>query len=62
MYVCLCHGVSDKKIKKLALEQGITDIRGIKRCTELGSQCGKCVKQAKEILSETIVVQYQQAS
>ncbi|AMF95481.1 (2Fe-2S)-binding protein [Vibrio fluvialis] len=62
MYVCLCHGVSDKKIKKLALEQGITDIRGIKRCTALGSQCGKCVKQAKEILSETIVVQYQQAS
>ncbi|ADT88255.1 (2Fe-2S)-binding protein [Vibrio sp. Vb2880] len=62
MYVCLCHGVSDKKIKKLALEQGITDIRGIKRCTALGSQCGKCVKQAKEILNETIVVQYQQAS
>lgn len=62
MYVCLCHGVSDKKIKKLALEQGITDIRGIKRCTALGSQCGKCVKQAKEILSETIVVQYQKAS
>ncbi|ELI5735567.1 (2Fe-2S)-binding protein [Vibrio fluvialis] len=62
MYVCLCHGVSDKKIKKLALEQGITDIRGIKRCTALGSQCGKCVKQAKEILSETIVLQYQQAS
>ncbi|EKO3933800.1 (2Fe-2S)-binding protein [Vibrio fluvialis] len=62
MYVCLCHGVSDKKIKKLALEQGIADIRGIKRCTALGSQCGKCVKQAKEILSETIVVQYQQAS
>ncbi|EME3972024.1 (2Fe-2S)-binding protein [Vibrio fluvialis] len=62
MYVCLCHGVSDKKIKKLALEQGIIDIRGIKRCTALGSQCGKCVKQAKEILSETIVVQYQQAS
>ncbi|EOB4973578.1 (2Fe-2S)-binding protein [Vibrio fluvialis] len=62
MYVCLCHGVSDKKIKKIALEQGITDIRGIKRCTALGSQCGKCVKQAKEILSETIVVQYQQAS
>ncbi|WJG26442.1 (2Fe-2S)-binding protein [Vibrio furnissii] len=62
MYVCLCHGVSDKKIKKLALEQRITDIRGIKRCTALGSQCGKCVKQAKEILNETIVVQYQQAS
>lgn len=62
MYVCLCHGVSDKKIKKLALEQGVTDVRGIKRCTALGSQCGKCVRQAKEILGEIIPVQYQQAS
>jgi bacterioferritin-associated ferredoxin len=62
MYVCLCHGVSDKKIRKLALEEGITDIRGIKKCTALGSQCGKCVKMAKEILNETGVVQYQKAS
>ncbi|MCZ4374268.1 (2Fe-2S)-binding protein [Vibrio diazotrophicus] len=62
MYVCLCHGISDKKIKKLAIEQGITDIRGIRQCTPLGSQCGKCVRQAKEILSEVEVVQLQQAS
>ncbi|MBN3495783.1 (2Fe-2S)-binding protein [Vibrio neptunius] len=62
MYVCLCHGVSDKKIRRLALEEGITDIKGIKKCTALGSQCGKCVKMAKEILNETGVVQYQKAS
>ncbi|MBN3575954.1 MULTISPECIES: (2Fe-2S)-binding protein [Vibrio] len=62
MYVCLCHGVSDKKIRRLALEEGVTDIKGIKKCTALGSQCGKCVKMAKEILNETGVVQYQKAS
>ncbi|GAA5648495.1 MULTISPECIES: (2Fe-2S)-binding protein [Vibrio] len=62
MYVCLCHGVSDKKIRKLALEEGISDIRGIKRCTALGSQCGKCVRQAKEILNDTVVTQFKQAS
>ena len=62
MYVCLCHGISDKKIKRLALEEGIADIRGIKKCTALGSQCGKCVKMAKEILQETGVIQYQKAS
>ncbi|GAL15665.1 bacterioferritin-associated ferredoxin [Vibrio astriarenae] len=28
-------------------------MRTIRKCTSLGSQCGKCVKQAKEILSET---------
>lgn len=57
MYVCLCHGISDKKIKKLAIDKGITDIRGIRQCTPLGSQCGKCVRQAKEILSEVEEVQ-----
>lgn len=62
MYVCLCHGISDKKIKKLAIDEGITDIRGIKKCTALGSQCGKCVKQAKQILAETVHLQFKQAS
>ncbi|MGL6259675.1 bacterioferritin-associated ferredoxin [Vibrio sp. WXL210] len=58
MYVCLCHGISDKKIRKLAIEQGLQDIREIKKCTALGSQCGKCIRQAKEILSETLDYQY----
>lgn len=62
MYVCLCHGISDKRIRKLAVEQGITDIKGIKRCTALGSQCGKCIKPTKEILAETSYLQLKQAS
>ncbi|MCW8336689.1 (2Fe-2S)-binding protein [Vibrio sp. SCSIO 43135] len=62
MYVCLCHGISDKKIRKLAIDEGITDIRGIKKCTALGSQCGKCVKLTKEILAETQYLQVQKAS
>ncbi|EKA7393875.1 TPA: (2Fe-2S)-binding protein [Vibrio parahaemolyticus] len=62
MYVCLCHGVSDKKIRKLVIDEGVTDIRGIKRCTALGSQCGKCIKQAKEILEETHYTELRQAS
>ena len=62
MYVCLCHGVSDKKIRKLAIDEGVTDIKGIKRCTALGSQCGECIKQAKEILAETEYLTLKQAS
>ncbi|MCK6265219.1 (2Fe-2S)-binding protein [Vibrio sp. ZSDE26] len=62
MYVCLCHGISDKKIKKLVIEEGISDIRGIKKCTALGSQCGKCVRPAKEIIDETLSTQFRQAS
>ncbi|CZF80450.1 bacterioferritin-associated ferredoxin [Grimontia marina] len=52
MYVCLCHGISDKTLKKLAYEQGVDDIREIRKLTPLGSQCGKCIRPAKEILQE----------
>ena len=62
MYVCLCHGVSDKKIRKLVSEQGVTDIKGIKKCTALGTQCGKCIRMAKDIINESAVLLYKQAS
>ncbi|MCG9693763.1 bacterioferritin-associated ferredoxin [Vibrio sp. Isolate22] len=62
MYVCLCHGVSDKKIRKLVLEEGITDIKGIKKCTALGSQCGKCVRSAKKVINDTAKDLFKQAS
>lgn len=62
MYVCICHGVSDKKIKQLVIEHGVTDIRGIKKCTALGSQCGRCVRQAKEILEQAKPIELQKAS
>ncbi|NLS12463.1 bacterioferritin-associated ferredoxin [Vibrio sp. SM6] len=62
MYVCLCHGVSDKKIRRLVSEEGVTDLKGIKRCTRLGSQCGKCLRQARQIIDETLINQYRRAS
>ncbi|CAH0524490.1 (2Fe-2S)-binding protein [Vibrio hippocampi] len=62
MFVCLCHGVSDKKLRKLVIEDGISDMRTIRKCTSLGSQCGKCIKQAKEILDETQSVMFAKVS
>ncbi|MDW6091110.1 (2Fe-2S)-binding protein [Vibrio rhizosphaerae] len=62
MIVCLCHSVSDKKLRQLVLEEGISDMKGIRRCTALGSQCGKCVRHAKDILNETVASQYKQVS
>ncbi|MBW3697390.1 (2Fe-2S)-binding protein [Vibrio sp. T187] len=55
MFVCLCNAVSDKTIRKLVREEGITDVKGIKKCTALGSQCGKCIKQAKVIIEENTI-------
>ncbi|OZS44379.1 (2Fe-2S)-binding protein [Photobacterium sanguinicancri] len=62
MYVCLCHAISDKKIMKLTVEHNLTDIRGIRDITPLGSQCGKCIRQAKVIIEQTIISKYQKAS
>lgn len=62
MYVCLCHGISDKKIRKLTIEDGISDIRGIRKITPLGSQCGKCIRQAKVIIEESIPLRFKKAS
>ncbi|MDO6708923.1 (2Fe-2S)-binding protein [Photobacterium sp. 1_MG-2023] len=55
MYVCLCHGISDKKIVKLVEEEGVADIRDIKAITPLGSQCGKCIRQAKGIIQHVVL-------
>jgi bacterioferritin-associated ferredoxin len=62
MIVCVCHGVSDIKLRRLVLENGITELKEVRKYTALGSQCGKCVRQAKEILDETVASKYRQVS
>lgn len=62
MYVCLCHGITDKKIMKLSQEHGISDVRGIRQITPLGSQCGKCIRTAKAVIEETAATTFKKAS
>ncbi|TNC91382.1 (2Fe-2S)-binding protein [Thalassolituus sp.] len=51
MYVCICKGVTDRDIVAAA-EQGATRMSQLKECTGLGSQCGKCARDAKAIFNE----------
>ncbi|WP_025740166.1 bacterioferritin-associated ferredoxin [Salinivibrio socompensis] len=63
MLVCICHSVSDKTIKHWVRQQGITSIRELRQLTPLGSQCGKCVRQAQEVIvDESQLITLQQAS
>lgn len=62
MYVCLCFGISDKKIIMLTQENKVSDIRSIREITALGSQCGKCIRSAKKIIEETIAISFEKAS
>jgi bacterioferritin-associated ferredoxin len=51
MYVCLCHGVTDREIREAA-ENGVSSMRQLGKELGVGSQCGRCACMAREILRE----------
>lgn len=53
MYICVCKAVSDKKIRQL-VHEGATSVRELKQCLGVGSQCGKCVPAAQQLISDTL--------
>ena len=52
MYVCLCKGVTDNQIREAA-HQGCGSLRDLRRELGVGGQCGKCVREAHEVLRDT---------
>lgn len=57
MLVCVCYNVSDKKIDILV--RGGCKFKDIRRITNLGKQCGKCVPCAKKMVAEKIDIKDQ---
>jgi bacterioferritin-associated ferredoxin len=55
MYVCLCHGITDKAIKQAVYEDGVGNMRELKQRFGVGSQCGTCIQLAQSIIDETII-------
>ena len=53
MYVCICKAVSERRIGKLVAE-GVTSLRELREQTGLGTNCGKCVPQAYQLLRDTL--------
>lgn len=53
MIVCICKVVSDKTIRRAAGE-GVVSLRELSRELGVGTCCGKCVPQAREVLAEAI--------
>ncbi|RDB43673.1 (2Fe-2S)-binding protein [Halomonas sp. DQ26W] len=53
MYVCLCKGVSDHKIRS-AVEDGARSWREVQGETGCATQCGKCACLAKTITRDAI--------
>ncbi|WP_158772579.1 bacterioferritin-associated ferredoxin [Cobetia sp. L2A1] len=53
MYVCLCKGVSDHKIREV-VQQGARSFREVREQTGCATQCGKCACMAKTITREAV--------
>jgi len=49
MYVCICHGVTEKDIKKAA-KAGAQSLEDIKQSTGCATGCGTCADVALEVL------------
>ncbi|GLR64239.1 bacterioferritin-associated ferredoxin [Marinospirillum insulare] len=62
MFVCICKGITEKQIKA-SVAEGASSVRDLYRELELGSQCGKCVGFAREVLtSEQAMCDYYDAA
>ncbi len=53
MYVCVCKAVSDKAIRR-QVAAGACSMRELKQCLGVGSQCGKCIPVAQQVLAESL--------
>jgi bacterioferritin-associated ferredoxin len=51
MLVCLCKGVSDKKIRWL-VQNGACSLREVMQTCQAGSDCGSCVGQVRELIED----------
>ena len=54
MFICVCKAVSDRQIRRAVREEGVTSLRELARLKGLGTCCGKCVPQARALLSEEL--------
>ncbi|TAE35130.1 MAG: nitrite reductase large subunit [Sphingobacteriales bacterium] len=52
--VCSCEAVTKGDICSAVMEQDITTIDGMKKCTKAGTGCGGCIPMVKDIITGTL--------
>jgi bacterioferritin-associated ferredoxin len=51
MYVCVCHGVTDRDIRRAAAD-GVREVHELTMRLGLGSGCGSCRDEAAAVLAD----------
>ena len=53
MYICICKAVTERRIAR-AVGEGATTLKDLRERTGLGTNCGKCVPQAYQLLRDSL--------
>ena len=56
MIVCVCHNVSDHKIRQ-AVDEGMVSLAELRSHLQVGTCCGKCHACAKQVIRERLAAQ-----
>lgn len=56
MYVCVCHGVTERHIEQ-AVNQGATRLRDLRRNLRVATGCGLCASCARDCLKDSLASQ-----
>jgi bacterioferritin-associated ferredoxin len=51
MYICICHGITDRDIAASA-RKGARSVRDLEQSLGVGTGCGRCRSAAAELLRE----------
>ncbi|MGH8227274.1 MAG: (2Fe-2S)-binding protein [Steroidobacteraceae bacterium] len=53
MYVCICHGITDKEIRQ-AVERGASSLPEVQRSLPVAGCCGRCEATARDVVDECL--------
>jgi bacterioferritin-associated ferredoxin len=54
MYICICHGLSDKQLHHAVAESVVRTFEQLQACTGVATCCGACEPCAREILEDKL--------
>ena len=55
MYVCVCFGITDKQISNAVVENGVGNLRDLRRELGVAGMCGKCTTIAQAVIDDAII-------
>jgi bacterioferritin-associated ferredoxin len=53
MYVCLCHGISERRLQE-AIVDGARSFEQLQSCTGVATCCGACEPCVRQVLDKTL--------